>query len=517
MRTFLSVPLTTLGILSILVLGSANDKSSVWDMFYEADPPPTGTIEGFPEMMRPEATFYLVASGVSDQDTLRIPDADCAWRVRTDNSWQSLEDPSLSNDCHVDSGDMAEILELNPNGVVLMQAFKIDSWGWPGKNPDHRIGRKKDGGLINFSGYHTIYFERVSTDYTRVTKDGLAPAVRTRTCAMDLRDERMEDRTMYATKFVRIVFVVLAVLGIGSLCCAHAPVTLETLTTLRAQERSDAHSVVAGMDDNGELYAYEDGNADQGSVTRALEKAYGIEICGEYDVSGANVRFPYVIERNQRLVDALDALREKSDGFAQWRLLHGRIIITFREPSEEAPVFIMDRTLSVDIEAQTWRALMMQIETAYNARYRDVPLLVNTVCLDMDEVTPLTAGNGTSSFRYQAEASLREVILGIFDKVGNPSLDYGLGGGTSAWTQRRDYHLTIGRPDCRKDYETAEELTASRKAGEERRQRLDTYYERIDAANEAAKAQETQAARTGDRSLVARARWTSARWRLGLA
>lgn len=184
-----------------------------------------------------------------------------------------------------------------------------------------------------------------------------------------------------------------------------------------------------------------------------------------------------VIQPNQRLVDALDALKKSSQGFAQWRLLHGRIIITFRQPSNGASVFVMDRSVRVDIEASSWEGLLLQIEKVYNAQYCDVPLLIGTVCLALDEEAPLIEAKGTSLFSYKAEATLREVLLSIFDKVGDPALRYGLSGYKDTQKGKPYDQIWISKPGCTNDHETSEGRSAHIAATEERQQRLDTYCE----------------------------------------
>jgi len=260
-------------------------------------------------------------------------------------------------------------------------------------------------------------------------------------------------------------------------------VTLETLTTLRAQQGRTVRSVTGGLDDQGKPYAFQHDEADQGKALIAIERAYGVPICGEYDVSGNGVRFPFAIERNQRLVDALDALKANSNGFAQWRLLHGRIIITFRVPPEDGSQFVMDRVIKADFEARTWKELLMQIETAYNAQYLDVPLLASSFCIDMEKEVPLVAGDAKEPFRFQGEAPLREVVLSIIDDVGDASFYYGLSGCSDA---RNGFHyrFRIWRKDCRVDFETVEERAAQRQEAEERDERLNAYVERINAAKE---------------------------------
>jgi len=276
--------------------------------------------------------------------------------------------------------------------------------------------------------------------------------------------------------------------------CAETPATIETLSALRAQELTAAEGWVLGLDQEGNPYAAEMKDTDAVHATVALRRAYDVPYCAEYGPSNPEYRFPFAIEPNQRLVDALDVLKKNSGGYAQWRLLHGRVILTYGERTGANEIFIMDRPLKVDFQARTWREAIVQIESAYNSQYYDVPLVLDVVRPDSNDEVTILREDKSESLHMKSDVSLREVVLSILDEVGDPRVVYGLA--TTTDVLKRCYHvLRIRYPDVPAEFESADAALRCKDRIRAQTERLERYLDdaqrrRDEAAKAAADAQE---------------------------
>ncbi|HPG69926.1 MAG TPA: hypothetical protein PLO37_24000 [Candidatus Hydrogenedentes bacterium] len=285
--------------------------------------------------------------------------------------------------------------------------------------------------------------------------------------------------------------VVLAAVATAS---ADAPVTVEMLTALRAQERVAAETRRTGTDREGKPYVVEADGTTQVYATLALRKTYNVPCCVEFAPSKPEVRFPFVIEPNQRLVDALDALKQKSGGFAQWRLLHGRIILSYGQPGKEGEMAVMDRPVKMELSAATWREAMLQIESAYNEQYDDMPLVVHVICPESNDEVPILGEGKGEALEIETEASLREIVLSILDKIGDPRITY-TSGAVSGSSAPAHYRLTIRYPDVPEAFQSDDDAIRCRTRIAEEVERLQQYAadaqrRRDEAAKAAADAQE---------------------------
>ncbi|HOZ48810.1 MAG TPA: hypothetical protein PK468_19540 [Candidatus Hydrogenedentes bacterium] len=139
----------------------------------------------FQGMTLQEEITDVICDVVEEDAARRIVDAaTCIWRVQEDNSWLSLQEQPATNDCHVNSGDVATLLDdINNSYVLLLQVYHIISWNWPEKNPEHHIGQEKDPTwIIDFSGFHTILFQQYDESFTLVTKDSVNCGSTENTC-----------------------------------------------------------------------------------------------------------------------------------------------------------------------------------------------------------------------------------------------------------------------------------------------------------------------------------------------
>jgi len=270
------------------------------------------------------------------------------------------------------------------------------------------------------------------------------------------------------------IAVAMGVLLAKAAAFADAPVTVEMLTTLRAQERNTPGTVAFGLNPDGSPYATETCGTTAMDATIALRRTYDVPYCVEYGPSNPEYRFPFAIEPNQRLVDALDVLKENSGGYAQWRLLHGRIILTYGQPTEAGEVFIMDRPVKVDFQARTWREAIVQIESAYNAQYSDLPLIMDALCPDHDDQIPILHGQ-KATLAYPSDSTLREAVLSILDASGQPWAEYSLWIGTGG-RDHRYASVTITLPDSRDAFEKEGDYARYRARTDAKKERLDQYF-----------------------------------------
>ena len=266
-------------------------------------------------------------------------------------------------------------------------------------------------------------------------------------------------------------------------------VTPESLASLRVPARVETVAPQPVETDQGVVDLNIDGMSDQGSVPLTLWKAFPtVPLCQEWAPSGESPRFPFAVEANERLVDALDKLRENSDGFMDWALLHGRIVVTAKAPASE----VMDRTVRVDVTAETLQEALEQVEAAYNERYSDVPVLVRPTPPRLMLKTRPDVQARTALFELQTEGSLREVVLTILEQMEDPAICYGLAEVTDS--KERHYfalHTTKRDAPDLDTYANNEESLLHDRMLEDCNQRLDAYL----AANaeHAAKAADSNA------------------------
>lgn len=261
---------------------------------------------------------------------------------------------------------------------------------------------------------------------------------------------------------------------------SEAPVMLETLTTLRAT-LTIGPSAIYGRNERGEPYLIEDKMMDRFSAISALMKSFDVPMCIESDAQErGEMLFDFAIQQSQRLVDALDDLREKTDGYIQWRLLNGRIIIIAGQSLAEKEVYLMDRTIRVDIEVPDLAQVFLDIETAYNEQYPDLPLIFTPSCLNINYHAPFTSTEGPRNLVIKTEAPLREILLRALEENGEPWLRYHLCE-TFDHVKRRYYDMRINDlRDCRDEFKSGEEIDRTRAENKARYERLDNYLNRAE-------------------------------------
>ena len=260
------------------------------------------------------------------------------------------------------------------------------------------------------------------------------------------------------------------------------PATLETLTTFRAEKAEKISRYEMVETDRG-LVPEPSELASMISAIGALQRSYPVPVCKEYAYKTnqkVGTRFPYSIEANERLVDALDKLEENSGGILQWYLLHDRIIIS-EQPTmgKEDEIYIMDRPIRVTIEADLLEEAFIQVEAAYNKLYADLPFVIMPL-----EPYLMLQGHPDASdggkFELQMEGSLREVILTLLDQLQDIDTLYGLseiadmkGRRYYAFSLSKDFGSKLGPP---MGPDTAERIIAMKERSE---QRLEDYFSRI--------------------------------------
>lgn len=245
---------------------------------------------------------------------------------------------------------------------------------------------------------------------------------------------------------------------------------IPNLTNLSAADRETAMRVMAES-------IKEDGNSDQGSAMRALMGAFPtVSLCREwayYPPGSEAPRFPFAIEANERLVDALDKMRRNSNGFIDWMLLHQRIVISAQTPAAGGEQFIMDRRIHVDLQADTLLEALEQVETAHNDQYPDAPPLVVSPLSFPTALFEGAPGSGGRSVKLalKTEDTLREIVLAILDQMRDPALRYNLS--ESMVKEGRFFSLTVSRFDVETNNRMSmPEACALVRNGEER---LDGY------------------------------------------
>ena len=215
-------------------------------------------------------------------------------------------------------------------------------------------------------------------------------------------------------------------IGMGSLATSEAPMTIETLNDLRAEQDHTKESLDAIL------------NPDDGSITMVpligntfsdavglIRDAYKIPICIEYDCPPGEVPppKPYRIEVNQSLLSALDELSALwGDGLVEWRLMEGRIVVTARAANDLGTPAALDKTVKVDMEAFTLAEALGALEIAFNEQHRDgLPIIISLACVNVeifDNEKPLEAYHLSGNF------PMREALLYLLQQTGNTSSFY---------------------------------------------------------------------------------------------
>jgi hypothetical protein len=244
-------------------------------------------------------------------------------------------------------------------------------------------------------------------------------------------------------------------------------VTAETLTSLRAAERAQEVDYQT-MNTPWGTAPVSDGLADQGSASRAIRRAFRVPICNEWawQPNGATLghdpkpRFPFAVEANESLADALDKLKRNSGDRLQWLLLDKRIILTTRPDARKDEVYIMERPVHVDIKAETLHEALEQIETTYNKQHSDVPLAVYPPWERLVSMKRADASGKVTNFTVKKEGSLREIIVDVLDQTQDPAVIYGLSEVIDK-QGRRCFTLTVRKEDAP---ELDESITAEDRA-----------------------------------------------------
>lgn len=88
------------------------------------------------------------------------------------NGTWTITDGNCFDECdgHAAGASICSLFAAGNSTVTLFQVYRITSWGWIGKNPNHAIGQQTG---FSFSHLQIISFEDISANYTRVTKNGL--------------------------------------------------------------------------------------------------------------------------------------------------------------------------------------------------------------------------------------------------------------------------------------------------------------------------------------------------------
>jgi len=262
------------------------------------------------------------------------------------------------------------------------------------------------------------------------------------------------------------------------------PITPDMPTSLRAAERIQEYSYELVQTSRG-LGPITDGMADQGAATRTLTKAYPVlPVCQEWAYApsaGDSSRFPYAVEANERLVDALDKLKQNSNGFLQWMLLHQRIVVTARPLANKGETYIMDRSVRVEIEADTLLHALEQLEVAYNNRYpEDQPLSFDPVYLHLLMKGPSEGSAQAGKLVLKMEAPLRELVLALLDEMQDPALCYSLA--DTSLEGNRFFQLRIARFDASNSDVSADQLAQGEAIDTRSQQRLQVSLDRVKKA-----------------------------------
>lgn len=211
------------------------------------------------------------------------------------------------------------------------------------------------------------------------------------------------------------------------------PVTPETLSALCSSTRVEEFDYQPRVIETGGVVPVSDGMSTQGSAIRALQAAFRVPVCVEWAIRNRppvghddTPRFPFAVEANERLVDALDKLKRNSSGFLQWALLHERIVVSAQPATKDGDTGIADRVITVVIEADTFEEALEQIEAAYNRQYSDIAFVVSPDSPRLMFKGPAAVAGRAGKFLLKEEAPLREIVLAVLDQMQDPAICYSL-------------------------------------------------------------------------------------------
>jgi hypothetical protein len=255
------------------------------------------------------------------------------------------------------------------------------------------------------------------------------------------------------------------------------------LTSLRAPARVQKDAYEAVQTDAGPTVSQLDGMCNQLFAMLTLGEAFKVPYCFECVHPARSPKFPFAVESNERLVDALDKLKQNSNGFFEWMLLHQRIVLSAQPPAGKNAIYIMDRPISVQIGAETLQAALEQVEAAYNKQYFDLPLVVLPTSPRLVPKARPEASGETGKFVLKQEGTLREAVLAILDQMQDPAVCYGL----SEMMDRKDrryFALNVKKDDA-PDLDTfadGNEVTLAVSMAQSSMQRLQGYLDRAEKA-----------------------------------
>lgn len=251
-------------------------------------------------------------------------------------------------------------------------------------------------------------------------------------------------------------------------------VTPESLLNLRSASDVENVSYETVETDRGILPMNTDGMSDLASATGAIKEAFPtLPLCREWPAHGETPRFPFAIDANERLVDALDKLYKNSHGVVDWVLLHGRVVVK----TESLASTIMDRTVAVNLESSSLQDALEQIAAAYNDRYSDFPLVVWPCSPRLMMRGSAEISGQAKDFVLDIEGSMREVILSVMDQLEDPGVCYGVSDLVDS-LERRYFALHPKKDDAPELglYEDADEAALHHTMLEDAIQRLEEYF-----------------------------------------
>lgn len=270
-----------------------------------------------------------------------------------------------------------------------------------------------------------------------------------------------------------LILTILAV-AVSSLAARQSVVTLDTLEQRRAPHNLDVEDITdiqLNAERNAIVSVEADSKASAATCVRALSKSYGLQFCVEYGEDSGSVRIPFQIRANQRLVDAMDAFRESSKGRVAWRLLDDRIVVSIGVNSDG--LYYMERPVEARIGATAFGEAFAQIEAAYNQQYADMPLVVDTTCLNIDPAAAISPEGEV--FSLEGAFTLREMILELVRHTQQDEYLYVSSIARDA-NNRPYVSVDLQRTDCRDSFESEDELAQFREKLQARTQRLDAYH-----------------------------------------
>lgn len=311
----------------------------------------------------------------------------------------------------------------------------------------------------------------------------------------------MTRRSLVGPAATGCIFLCIGMLNAAASSLEPAPVaplpavTPELLTSLRAPARIEKVDYQLVETERGPM-PVSDGLSTHHSAIRALRAAFPVPLCKEFVYGDqeirdrkATLRFPFAVEANERLVDALDKLEEISDGLVRWMLLHERIVLTATGPVRRDEFHVMDWPLEVDIEADTLLEALEQVEAAFNKTYPDSPpLIVHSHYVQLDLQGRPEGSGQTGKFLLRTESTLREAVLSLLDQMQDPAVCYGF---FASWDLQGRWHFVLRlRKDDAPQWNTYanDEGVIHDQLLQRAKERLEGYFSRAEEATAAANA-----------------------------